>query len=43
MSIPKDKPKDDDETPEVTPHSDEEEQPIITGDCNGFSGGCVWW
>jgi hypothetical protein len=43
MSVPKDKPTADEETPEVVPHSDEEEQPIITGDCDHYQGGCVTW
>jgi hypothetical protein len=37
------KPKTEEEAPEVIAHSDEEEQPIITGDCDDFKGGCVTW
>jgi hypothetical protein len=43
MADPKDQQPADDETPEVIGHSDEEEQPIIAGDCDDFQGGCVSW
>jgi hypothetical protein len=49
MSLPEDQPTAeeekstvDEEAPEVVAHSDEEEQPI-TGDCEGFKGGCISW
>ena len=40
MSVPKDKPSVDDETPEVVAHSYEEELPIILGDCPEHAG-CI--